>query len=757
MGCTQSKIENEEAVSRCKDRKQFMKEAVSARNAFAAANSAYAMALKNTGAALSDYAHGEVQNPQQLALGHGSQSLPASSAAAAAASAASSSQPTLDPLIRPPPPPNLMPFTPIQRATSMPEIKLANSRDHIRETNGVGPTIMEEDDGEDGIESSQEKLITRKRSSGSGRNRGGGDHQAAGAASASVASPERSQTVENSRTMQASPQQNSAWDYFFNPVDYIPATTLEVKEDKEEIEQKIFDERPKIEEEVEEKPAAEPPVPPPPPAEEEQEQKVVAEVGAPPPPPGAGGGGSVGRSLKKGKAGAGAGMGEKRVPKGSVNLLQIFVELDDHFLKASESAHEVSKMLEATRLHYHSNFADNRGHIDHSARVMRVITWNRSFRGIPNVDDAKDDFDSEEHETHATVLDKLLAWEKKLYDEVKAGELMKFEYQRKVAQLNKQKRRGTNSEGLEKIKATVSHLHTRYIVDMQSMDSTVMEIKRLRDEQLYPKLAQLVDVMAAMWGSMYVHHDNQSKFMSALKAVDMSQSPKETTEHHHERTIQLWAVVQEWNLQFGKLVDHQKQYIKALNNWLRLNLIPIESSLKEKVSSPERAENPPIRGLLLAWQDHMEKLQDGIARSAIGNFSAIINTIMHHQEEEMKLKERCEESRKELSRKTRQFEDWYHKYTQRRTPDELETEDGMHKDAVAERRFAVDMVQKHLEEEEEEYQRQCIQVREKSLMSLKTHLPELFKAMSNVAFSFSKMYENLQYISQRQNRHESSS
>lgn len=61
------------------------------------------------------------------------------------------------------------------------------------------------------------------------------------------------------------------------------------------------------------------------------------------------------------------------------------------------------------------------GHIDHSARVMRVITWNRSFRGIPNADDGKDDFDKEENETHATVLDKLLAWEKKLYDEVKVN------------------------------------------------------------------------------------------------------------------------------------------------------------------------------------------------------------------------------------------------------------------------------------------------------------------------------------------------
>lgn len=38
---------------------------------------------------------------------------------------------------------------------------------------------------------------------------------------------------------------------------------------------------------------------------------------------------------------------------------------------------------------------------------------------MQNGDGAKDDFGTVEHETHATVLDKLLAWEKKLYDEVK--------------------------------------------------------------------------------------------------------------------------------------------------------------------------------------------------------------------------------------------------------------------------------------------------------------------------------------------------
>lgn len=70
---------------------------------------------------------------------------------------------------------------------------------------------------------------------------------------------------------------------------------------------------------------------------------------------------------------------------------------------------------------------------------------------------------------------------------------MKIDYQRKVAALNKQKKHGTNPEALERAKAAVSHLHTRYIVDMQSLDSTVSEINHLRDDQLYPKLVQLVD------------------------------------------------------------------------------------------------------------------------------------------------------------------------------------------------------------------------------------------------------------------------
>lgn len=57
---------------------------------------------------------------------------------------------------------------------------------------------------------------------------------------------------------------------------------------------------------------------------------------------------------------------------------------------------------------------------------MRVITWNRSFKGISQAESAQDDFAKDELETHATILDKMLAWEKKLYDEVRVSFLHIF-------------------------------------------------------------------------------------------------------------------------------------------------------------------------------------------------------------------------------------------------------------------------------------------------------------------------------------------
>ncbi|KAM1513510.1 hypothetical protein FF2_024765 [Malus domestica] len=110
MGCTQSKIENEEAVSRCKDRKLFMKEAVSYHNVFIAAHSSYA--IYNTVTALSDYAQGAVVAPTP-----GPFTVPPPDLTSAAAVVG---VPTPLPFVDnfPPPLPSISSYT-LQRAASM--------------------------------------------------------------------------------------------------------------------------------------------------------------------------------------------------------------------------------------------------------------------------------------------------------------------------------------------------------------------------------------------------------------------------------------------------------------------------------------------------------------------------------------------------------------------------------------------------------------------------------------------------------------
>ncbi|KAG6420336.1 hypothetical protein SASPL_116861 [Salvia splendens] len=642
MGCAQSKIDDEESVSRCKERRNLMKEAVVARNAFASAHSGYSVSLKDTSAALSDFAGGEVPPPPLLAT-----SVPENPPVADRPPPPP--PPPMESNLPPPPPPlpSFSPMPPLQRAVTMPAALSESVRKGKMKGNLIWTRIRGKKKGDEVAE---------------------------------VETPIR--PLPNPSTT-PSEIKGMAWDYFF--MDNMPESNLD----------------------------------------------EVGEIGE--------GGYDEDMNVNLDQAFENvAGNDEFKTPEKQVgfNDMEAFKtpeetpapapapapnEIDDHFLKASQSSQAVSKMLEAMRLHYHSNFAGNRdsvvnflsypGHIDHAARVMQVITWNKSYKGVSNGETALVSFDPDDYETHATVLDKLLAWEKKLYEEIKAGELMKRENQRKVGVLNKLKRRNASAEQLEKAK-----------VDMQSLDSTVSEVNDIRDKQLFPKLVALVHGMTTMWESMCVHHDRQLELVTGLKSLDVSGVLIKTSKHHHDRTKQL--------------VTGQRQYITRLFNWLKLNLIPIESSLKEKVSMPPRVPSPPIQLLLRDWHDYLEKLPDEVAKGAIASFAAVIKTIILHQEEEMKLKEKYEETRREYVRKKQAFEEWHHKYMNRKTPP---TDEG----------------------DPDKAGESGTKTWEKSLGSLKIRLPEIFRELkillpeifrdlSDYAHACFKAYERLRLLTESQ-------
>ncbi|KAD6794673.1 hypothetical protein E3N88_05569 [Mikania micrantha] len=340
MGCTQSKIENEEIVIRCKDRKTMMKEAVSARNAFAAAHFSYAAALKNTGAAISDYAQGEVEFSDH----RHSSSVDAVSSKTILPPAPP--QPPYDTLFPPPPPP-------LQRASTMPELSTSEP-----ELNSHPDPIMEEVDEDDEIDDRSLKRRSSSRKSGGG---GASRKEDIPPPSPPEPTPPRPtmNTLNRATPPPPPPYGMSSWDYFFPAMEHVPGSSLDEidnasstleQEDLVKIQRKVLENEKKHspvnhnmnggeegggDNEVDDVP---PEV-----VEETPPPKAVKKVKIPVAVPA-----EVRRS-----SGKGGGL--------NLNLVQIFTELDDCFLKASESANEVSKMLEANRLHYHSNFADNRG------------------------------------------------------------------------------------------------------------------------------------------------------------------------------------------------------------------------------------------------------------------------------------------------------------------------------------------------------------------------------------------------------------
>lgn len=342
MGCAQSKIDNEEAVARSKDRRNLMKDAVSARNAFASGHSGYSFALKNVGAALSDFAHGESVDNQQ----HLEQPLDPTPPPPPPLS-------SLDTLPPPPPPlPNFSP-SPIKRAVSLPVISKNKKQtldfDNVAITEDEEEEEDEEDENENDdieeeeeeeVEAEEDESITQKNKN---KNKFRGSH--GDIASASTSSPS---------TAEMRPTPTAAWEYFFMVDDHLAGPSLNHAEEEDlhvenvnandnvvsnkttinsNIKKNIsIDSNKNVDDFMKNDGDINVSVP------EKVEGKVVIEHASTAP----------------------AEFVSKRAIA-TVSLMKVLNQIDDHFLKASQSAKDVSNMLEANRLHYHSNFADNRG------------------------------------------------------------------------------------------------------------------------------------------------------------------------------------------------------------------------------------------------------------------------------------------------------------------------------------------------------------------------------------------------------------
>ena len=235
--------------------------------------------------------------------------------------------------------------------------------------------------------------------------------------------------------------------------------------------------------------------------------------------------------------------------------------------------------------------------------------------------------------------------------------------------------------------------------------------------------------MATMWKHMEKQHKHQSTIIHALQNFTTSNLPDESY-YDLNNTQQLHHSVKIWSTQFQKLMQHQNNYIKSLENWLNYNLIITENhNLKP--------QNPKIKSLLRAWVEELDKLPKKDTITAMEKFAEDIHKIAQLQSDKMKMKEKCDETRKELSKVSQKIKKWGNKKLSSREIDHMEVIKKQREELITRLRVADD-----------DYEKRCGDTKYAMVVNLKARLPDVLKAVSEFVGASSRMYKNLnaQYV-----------
>ncbi|KVG56295.1 protein of unknown function DUF630 [Cynara cardunculus var. scolymus] len=295
------------------------------------------------------------------------------------------------------------------------------------------------------------------------------------------------------------------------------------------------------------------------------------------------------------------------------DFLSSIKEIESRFFRASESGKEVSRMLEVNKIRV--GYSQTKGTSPSSTllcvnccngkttlvsheppHVTKVITWKRSTSSHssssqnPLASRSKDDNDDSGSDfieefcmiagSHSSTLDRLYAWERKLYDEVKASESIRKEYDRKCDRLRHQFAKDLKTHVIDRTRSLVKDLHSRIIVALHT----------------YITISLAYHLKKPTNGT---HQDEaKNQIMNGLQ---------------HE--------IECFGLSFADMVNSHTSYVESINGWLQNCIIqPPERVKGRRPFSPRRAVAPPIFVICRDWSAGIQTLPSQQLSDAIKAF-----------------------------------------------------------------------------------------------------------------------------------------
>ncbi|XP_047315003.1 nitrate regulatory gene2 protein-like [Impatiens glandulifera] len=411
------------------------------------------------------------------------------------------------------------------------------------------------------------------------------------------------------------------------------------------------------------------------------------------------------------------------------DLAEIVAALNEYFEKAAAAGDQVSEMLETSRAQMDMNFRQMKKTVYHSSGMFSNLSsrWtSKPPLGIKYKFEPGSIHESVGNKSLCSTLERLLAWEKKLYQEIKARESVKIEHEKKLSTLQNQEYRGEEEAKLDKTKVSIKRLQSLIVVTSQAVSTTSTAIIGLRDCELVPQLVELCHGFMYMWKSMNQFHEIQNQIVQQVKGlINKTTKGESTTDLHRQSTRDLESSISSWHSSFFNLIKFQRDFIHSLHSWFKLTLLPIKTepttTTKEKSNAFEFIDE---------WKLALEFVPDTVASEAIKSFVNVIHSISLKQTEEIKTKRRMETTSKELERKSSGVRNLERKFYRSYSTVGIGVGLDAH-DPLSDKKEELAVCQRRVEDEMVRYSKAVEVTRAMTLNNLQTGLPGVFQAMTS--------------------------
>ncbi|XP_076920696.1 nitrate regulatory gene2 protein-like [Bidens hawaiensis] len=421
------------------------------------------------------------------------------------------------------------------------------------------------------------------------------------------------------------------------------------------------------------------------------------------------------------------------------DLTEIVASIKEYFDKAADAGEQVSEMLETGRAQLDRSFQQLKKTVYHSSGVLSNLSSSWTSKPPLAVKYRFEPGSIGEpggSKSLGSTLDRLLAWEMKLYQEVKAREGVKIEHEKKLSLLQSQEYKGGDESKLIKTKASIKKLQSLILVTSQAASTTSTAIVGLRDSDLVPQLIELCHGFMYMWRSMHQCHEVQNHVVQQVRGlVNQLTKGTSTSDLHRQATRDLEAAVSAWHTSFCRLIKFQRDFIKSLHQWFKLSLLPTNTE-ELNVNGSQQSD---VYLVFDEWKLALDRVPDMVASEAIKSFINVVHSISLKQAEERKVKKRTESASKELEKKMTSLRSierkYYHSYSMVGLGLPGTGQDTGHgldaRDPLAEKKTELVAYQRRVEEEMVRHSKAVEVTRAMTLNNIQTGLPGVFQAMTS--------------------------